>query len=50
MHAIRGLRNAYVHDHISIGKREAEVAETAWDILREWAESEEGELWCRTRP
>jgi hypothetical protein len=50
MHAIRSLRNAYVHDHIVVGKRETEFARAAWDIIHEWAESRESELWGRTRP
>jgi hypothetical protein len=49
MHTIRGLRNAYVHDDTPMGKRETVIAQTAWDIIREWAESREGELWRRTR-
>lgn len=49
MHTIRGLRNAYVHDDVPIGRRETVIAQAAWDIIREWAESHEGELWRRTR-
>jgi hypothetical protein len=47
MHTIRGLRNAYVHDHIPLGPREAAVLENAWGIVREWAEDREGKLWRR---
>lgn len=50
MHGIRSLRNAYVHEQLSIGKRETEFARAAWDIIREWAESREGGLWDRSRP
>ena len=49
MHTIRGLRNAYVHEDIPMGKRETVIAQAAWDIIREWAASHEGELWRRTR-
>ena len=49
MHTIRGLRNGYVHDHIAMGKRETVIAQAAWDVIREWAESYEGELWRVTR-
>ena len=48
MHTIRGLRNAYVHDHIAMDAREAAIAQAAWDIIREWAELRERELWRRT--
>jgi hypothetical protein len=47
MHTIRGLRNAYVHDHIHIGPREAAVLENAWGIIRDWAEEREGTVWRR---
>lgn len=50
MHTIRALRNAYVHDGIPMDRRETVIAQAAWDIIREWAESHEGELWRRTRP
>jgi hypothetical protein len=49
MHTIRGLRNAYVHEHVPMKARETAVAEAAWDIIREWAELHEAELWRRTR-
>jgi Domain of unknown function (DUF4145) len=45
MHVVRVLRNAYVHDHIRIGHREETIASLAWEILSEWAESCEPELW-----
>lgn len=48
MHTIRGLRNAYVHDDIPMGRRETMIAQAAWDIIREWGESSEGEVWRRT--
>jgi len=48
MHTIRGLRNTYVHEDVPMGKRETAVAQAAWDIIREWGESDEGELWRRT--
>ncbi len=48
MHTIRSLRNAYVHEHIRMGSREMAIAQAAWDIIREWAEREEKELWRRT--
>jgi hypothetical protein len=47
MHAIRGLRNAYVHEHIRLGPREAAVLDSAWGIIRDWAEDREGKLWRR---
>jgi hypothetical protein len=31
MHTIRGLRNAYVHEHIPMKARETAVAQAAWD-------------------
>lgn len=49
MHTIRGLRNAYVHEDIHMGQREMAIAQGAWDIIHEWAESHEGELGRRTR-
>jgi len=49
MHTIRGLRNAYVHDDMPMGKRETLIAQAAWDIIREWGESHEEELWRRSR-
>ena len=48
MHTIRGLRNAYVHEHFPMGTRETAIAQAAWDIIREWAELHEGELWRLT--
>lgn len=45
MHTIRSLRNAYVHDHVPMGAREAVIAEASWDIIREWAENHEPEAW-----
>ena len=48
MHAVRGLRNAYVHDHITIGPREAAVLDGAWGIIEDWAEGSEKGLWRRS--
>jgi len=47
MHTIRSLRNAYVHDHILIGPPETVIARTAWEIITEWAESHQPEVWHR---
>jgi|SRR5688572_33199379 len=48
MHTIRALRNAYVHDHIRIGPREAVILESAWGIINDWAEGCEKKLWRGT--
>ncbi len=48
MHTVRALRNAYVHDHIRIGPREAAVLDGAWGIIHDWAEGCERGLWRRT--
>jgi len=32
MHTIRSLRNAYVHEQITLGKREYAVLESAWSL------------------
>lgn len=45
MHTIRKLRNLYVHEHVGIGTKETVMVQAAWDIIREWAESHESELW-----
>jgi hypothetical protein len=45
MHTIRGLRNSYVHEHLAVGARERAVLANAWEIIAEWAESYEPELW-----
>jgi len=37
MHIIRSLRNAFVHEHLILGKREQAILEHAWSIIEEWA-------------
>jgi hypothetical protein len=49
MHTLRSLRNAFVHEHIRMGKREEAILENAWAIIEEWAETNEPELWRLTR-
>jgi uncharacterized protein YutE (UPF0331/DUF86 family) len=48
MHTIRGLRNAYVHEHIEMRKVERAVANGAWAIIAEWAERHHPEKWRLT--
>lgn len=49
MHTVRSLRNAYVHDHIPMGTGETVIAKAAWEIITEWAEAHESEVWLTRR-
>ena len=54
MHTIRSLRNLVVHENVVFGKHETAIARAAWQIVRDWAEQHEDEVWhltmavCRT--
>ena len=54
MHTIRSLRNLVVHENVVFGKHETAIARAAWQIVRDWAQQHEDEVWhltmavCRT--
>ncbi|MHC4108625.1 MAG: DUF4145 domain-containing protein [Planctomycetota bacterium] len=48
MHTIRSLRNMLVHENVAFGNHETTIARAAWQIIAEWAEQREGDLWRLT--
>ncbi len=48
MHTIRSLRNMLVHENVAFGAHETTIARAAWQIIAEWAEQREGNLWRLT--
>ncbi len=48
MHTIRSLRNMLVHENVAFGAHETTIARAAWQIIAEWAEQRERELWRLT--
>ncbi len=48
MHTIRSLRNMVVHENVRFGEHENTIARAAWQIIRQWADRKERELWRLT--
>ncbi len=48
MHTIRSLRNMLVHENVRFGEHENTIARAAWQIIRQWADRKERELWRLT--
>lgn len=48
MHTIRTVRNAHVHDHRRVGRRETEIVRSAWEVVKQWAERQHAGLWRKT--